>query len=126
MNAVQGWFEALNRNDFDAALALMHPEIELVPPGGQPPYRGAEALRRWMEPDALRDQVITPVQSLVGTNGAILVKAHVTARGASSGFELDVLSWSVWSVDEAGLITRGEIFLEHEGDRARAAAGLQE
>ena len=48
------------------------------------------------------------------------------ARGAASGIELDVLTWSVWSFDEDGLITRIEIYLDHEEDRARKAAGLTE
>jgi hypothetical protein len=40
--------------------------------------------------------------------------------------ELEGHSWSVWTFDEAGLITRIEIYLDHEEDEAREAAGLQE
>ncbi len=118
------WFEALNAEDFDAALALVHPEIEFVPPGGQAPYRGAASLRRWMEPDAFREQVVQPLESVVAADGRVLTRQHVTARGASSGIELDLISWSVWSFDGDGLITRVEIYLDHEADRAREAAGL--
>ena len=121
---VHRWIEALNQDDFDAAMALVHPEVQFFPPGGQPPYRGAESLRRWMEPDALQGQIIEPIESVLAGPGTVLVKHHVTATGASSGFELEIFSWSVWNVDELGLITRAQIFLEHEEDRAREAAGL--
>jgi ketosteroid isomerase-like protein len=123
---VRRWVEALSREDFDAALALVHPDVEFVPPGGQPPYRGAASLRRWMEPDALQGQVIEPLETIAVDSATVLVKHHVTARGTSSGIPLDVISWSVWKFDEAGLITRGQVFLEHEEDKAREAAGLRE
>jgi hypothetical protein len=121
---VRRWIEALNQDDFDAAMALVHPEVEFFPPGGQPPYRGAGNLRRWMEPDALRGQIIEPLEIVLAAPGTVLVKHHVTATGASSGIELDVFSWSVWNLNEQDLITRAQIFLEHEEDRAREAAGL--
>lgn len=120
---VRRWFDALNREDFDAALELAHPGVEFVPPGGQPPYRGTESVRRWMEPDALLGQVVQPLETTAVTDRTILARQHVTARGASSGIKLDVISWSVWTFDEGGLITRIEIYLEHEEERARESAG---
>jgi ketosteroid isomerase-like protein len=120
---VRRFFEALNSEDFSSALALAHPDIEFVPPGGQPPYRGAESVRRWMEPDAFPGQVVQLLESVVA-GSTVLAKQHVTARGASSGIELDVISWSVWTFDSDGLITRIEIYLDREEDRAREAAGL--
>ena len=125
-DAIRRWLEALSREDFDAALALVHPEIELVPPGGQPPYRGAESLRRWMEPDAFQGQVVTPVEIVVAADRTILARQHIRFRGAGSGIEMEGHSWSVWTFDEAGLITRVEIYLDHEEDKAREAAGLSE
>ena len=124
LKTLRRWMEAISEQDFDAAMALMNPDAEVVPPGGQPPYRGAENLRRWMEPDALRDQVVKILETETADDGTLLAKHHVTARGASSGFELDVDTWSVWSFDEKGLITRGQIFLEREEAKAREAAGL--
>jgi hypothetical protein len=50
----------------------------------------------------------------------------VTARGASSGIELELVSWSVWTFDDDGLMTRIEIYLDREADRAREAAGLSD
>jgi hypothetical protein len=77
-----------------------------------------------MEPDALREQVIRPLQTEVGPDGRILARQHVSARGASSGIELDTHSWTVWTFEEDGLVRRIEIFLDHEEERAREAAGL--
>jgi ketosteroid isomerase-like protein len=124
--SVRRWFEAMNAEDFDAAIALMHPDVAFVPPGEQPPYRGAESLRRWMEPDALEGQSFEVLEGVAADDGTVLAKHRVTARGASSGFPVDVISWSVWSFDDDGLIIRGEVFLEHEEDAAREAAGLLE
>jgi ketosteroid isomerase-like protein len=118
------WLKAVASVDFDAALALLHPDIEFVPPGDQPAYRGTESIRRWMEPDAFAEQVIEPLDFTVAKNGRILGRQHISARGAASGIEMDIITWSVWTFEENGLITRVEVFLPHEEARARKAAGL--
>jgi ketosteroid isomerase-like protein len=122
------WLEAISggSKDFDRALALVHRDIVFVPPGDQPPYRGAESLRRWMEPDAFQEQVVKTFEPVVVTDRTILGRQVVMARGAASGIELDVTTWSVWNFDEDGLITRIEIYLDREEDKARKAAGLTE
>ena len=122
------WLEAISggSQDFDRALALVHHDIVFVPPGGQPPYRGAERLRRWMVPDAFQEQVVKAFDAVVVTERTILGRQLVTARGTASGIELDVISWSVWTFDEDGLITRIELYLDHEEEEAREAAGLRE
>ena len=79
-----------------------------------------------MEPDAFPGQVVTLLETTVVTDRTILGKQRVTARGRASGIELDVIDWSVWSFDEDGLITRIEIYLPHEEDKALEAAGLRE
>ena len=122
------WVEAISggSEDFDRALALVHPDIVFVPPGDQAPYRGAESLRRWMEPDAFDRQVVKTFEPVVVTDRTILGRQLVTARGRTSGIELDVVTWSVWTFDEDGLITRIELYLDHEEDKALEAAGLSE
>jgi ketosteroid isomerase-like protein len=126
VEAVRRWLEAISNEDFDAALALVHRDVVFVPPGEQAPYRGAESLRRWMEPDAFPGQVVKPLETVVVTDRTILGRQHVTARGRASGIALDVVSWSVWTFDENGLITRIEIYLDHEEHKALEAAGLSE
>jgi ketosteroid isomerase-like protein len=126
VEAVRRWFEAFSSEDFDAAIALVHGDVVLVPPGDQAPHMGAESLRRWMEPDAFRDQVANPLETVVVTERTILAKQHVTGRGRASGIDLDTITWSVWTFDDDGLIIRIEIYLPHEKDKALQAARLSE
>ena len=118
-------YEAFSRADFDAAMEIAHPDLVFFPPGGQAPMNGAEAFRGWMEPDALEEQRIEPREFRVNGD-KVLVHHHVWARGAGSGIELDIDAWVVWTVDEAGLVTRVEAFLPHQGSQALEAAGLAE
>jgi hypothetical protein len=97
------WLRAVASVDFDAALALV-----------------------WMEPDAFVEQVIEPLDFSVAKDGRLLGRQHIRARGAASGIEMDIITWSVWTFDESGLITRIEVFLPHEEARALKAAGLSE
>ena len=63
---------------------------------------------------------------MVATERTILARQHVTGQGRASGIDLDTITWSVWTFDEDGLITRIEIYLRHEKDKALEAAGLRE
>ena len=118
-------YEAFSRGDFDTAIEFAHPEIEFVRVGGLAPLRGAEALRAWMEPDAIEDQRIEPLE--FRTNGdKVLVHQITRVRGAGSGIELEVGAWAVWTLDENGLATRLEAFLAHQRNEALEAAGLSE
>ncbi len=118
-------YEAFNRGDFDAAIAVVHPEIEVVPVGGQSSLRGAEAVRAWMEPDAFDEQQIEPLEFSIQGN-KVLVRQHTRARGAGSGIELDVEIWAVWTLNDDGLATRVEGYLPHQEAEALEAAGLSE
>jgi ketosteroid isomerase-like protein len=118
-------YEAFNRGDFDAAIAVAHPEIEYVPPGGQSPLRGAEAVRAWMEPDAFEENQVEPLEFSIRDN-KVLVRQHATARGAGSGIELDMEIWAVWTLNDDGLATRLEVYLPHQEAEALKAAGLKE
>jgi ketosteroid isomerase-like protein len=128
VDTARRWLDAISggTEDFDRALDLVHPDIVFVPPGDQAPYRGAESLRRWMEPDAFDQQVVKAFETVLVTDRTILGRQLVTARGTASGIEMDVIGWSVWTFDEDGLITRIELYLDHEEDKAREAAGLSE
>jgi ketosteroid isomerase-like protein len=118
--------EAISAPDYETALALVHPEIEFVPPGDQAPLKGAESFRRWMVPEAFSEQIIRPLDVVDAGPGKVLGRHHITARGAGSGIELEITSWSVWTFDEDGLITRVEVYLPHEEAEARQAAGLSD
>ena len=118
-------YEAFSRGDFDTAMEIAHPEIEMVPPGGQSPLRGADAVRAWMEPDALEDQRSEVLEVRINGNRA-LIRSRNSARGAGSGIEVDVELWAVWTLDDEGLVKRIEGFLGHEKKRAFEAAGLSD
>ena len=118
-------YEAFSRGDFDAAIAVAHPEIEFVPTGGQSSLRGAEAVRAWMEPDAFEEQQIEPLEFSVQGN-KVLVRQHTRARGAGSGIELDMEIWAVWTLNDGGRVTRLESYLPHQEAEALEAAGLSE
>jgi ketosteroid isomerase-like protein len=116
-------YEAFNRGDFDAAMEMAHPEIEFIRAGGQPPVRGSDGLRAWMEPDAFEEQVIEPLEFSVKGN-KVLVLQHARARGSGSGIEVEIDSWSVWTMNDEGRATRLEFFLPHERAEALEAAGM--
>ncbi len=118
-------YEAFNRGDFDAAMEIVHPEVEFARPGGQSSLRGADALRAWMEPDAFEKQVIEPLDFTVKRN-KVLVHQHGWQRGAGSGIEIDGRAWVVWTLNDEGLVTRIEAFLDHQEAEALKAAGLSE
>jgi hypothetical protein len=73
-----------------------------------------------MEPDAFESQV-TEALAFEVDGGRALVQVRSSVRGAGSGIEIDIRAWTVYRFDEQGLITRVEIFLEHEEDDARRA-----
>jgi SnoaL-like domain len=91
------FYDAFNRDDFDAAMEIAHPEIEFVRPWGQPPLRGAEALRAWMQPDAFEEQRLEAVDF-----------------------------WAVWTLNDDGVATRLAFYLDHQEEDALEAAGLSE
>jgi hypothetical protein len=120
IDRVRRLYELLNAGDFDDAMRLGSPEITLVRVGDQGELRGPEALRAWLEPDAFASQLLEPLE-FEASNRSVLVKLHLRARGAGSGIEMEIDAWTVYTFDEDGLITRVEIFLEHEEDEARRA-----
>ena len=125
IDALRRTYEAFNRGDFDTAVQLAHPEVEMVPVGGQASLRGAAAVRAWMEPDAFEEQRIEPLDFRVEGN-KVLVRQHTQARGVGSGINLDQEIWTVWTFDDDLLVTRMESFLPHQESEALEAAGLSE
>jgi ketosteroid isomerase-like protein len=122
---IRGIYDAFNRGDFDAAIASADPQIELVRPGDLSPLIGAKALRAWMEPDAFESQAVHPLEFTVA-GSKVLVRQRLLARGAGSGIEMDIESWTVWTLGDEGRVTRMEVFLDHHGNEALKAAGLSE
>ena len=116
---------AVGAADYDSALALMHPDIELFPPGEQAPHKGTDSVRRWMEPEAFAEQLIDPLDFIDAGDRKVIGKQHIKARGAGSGIELEITSWSVWTFDDDGLVTRVEIFLPTRRRRRAKPPGCE-
>jgi ketosteroid isomerase-like protein len=118
---LQSSYDAFNRSDFDAATKWVHPDVVFISLSpGRTELRGLEAFRAWMEPDAFDSQAVKgEVIEIAG--GKALIRQQTRARGAGSGIEIEIGSWTVWTIDEDGRVTRIENFLEHEEDEARRA-----
>jgi ketosteroid isomerase-like protein len=120
IDRVRRLYELLNAGDFDDTMELAHPEIVLVRIGAQGELRGPDALRGWLEPDAFASQQLEPLE-FECIDHRVLVQLHIHARGAGSGIEIEIDAWTVYTFDEDGLITRVEIFPDHEEEQARRA-----
>lgn len=121
--ALRRLHDAFNRGDFEAALQLAHPDIELVRTGGQSSVKGVAALREWMKPDAFEEQRIEPLDFRV-KGDKVLVRGHATGRGAGSGIEVDFVTFGVFTLDDHDLVKEIQAFLPHEEAEALEAAGL--
>ncbi len=93
-------FDAVNRDDLDAALALMDDDVEAVPrlaamEGG---YHGHDGIRRWWENlhDVWPDFTIEVVE--VRDLGDLTV-AHLRGRGHGVGSDVP-LEQAIWLLDE--------------------------
>jgi ketosteroid isomerase-like protein len=123
--ALRRFHDAFNRGDVEALVQMAHPDIELVRAGGMSSVKGVAALREWMEPDAIEEQRAEPLDFRV-KGDKVLVREHVTGRGAGSGIEIDAVTYIVWTLDDHGLVKKAQGFLPHEEAEALEAAGLKE
>ena len=113
-------YAAYSRCDFDTAIERLHPDVILVRAGGQGELRGRAAVRAWMEPDAFESQVLEPLGFHVVAN-RVLVHTHGRLRGAGSGIEMEAVTWTLWTFDDQGMVTRLEVFLDHQEEQAHRA-----
>ena len=129
--AAQLAFEALNRDDVDAAVALCHPEIELNLPkefvglGLDPPERGRDERvsfeRQWnAEWGGLRYELGEVID--LG-DGRVLLVGRFKASGTSSGAGFDNEFAEIFTLS-AGQVIREQAFFNHA--KALKAAGLSE
>ena len=112
--------DALNRGEFDVAIELAAPDIVLMRPGGLPSVHGIEAVRAWLEPDAFESQR----RELLGAEAVgsrVLTRQRLSARGAGSGIEMEIESFSIWIFNEDGKVARVETFTLDEEEAARRA-----
>ena len=78
-----------------------------------------------MEPDAIEEQRIEPLDFRV-KGDKVLVRVHVTGRGAGSGIPIDFVTCTVYTLDDHGLVKEAQGFLPHEEAEALEAPGVSE
>jgi ketosteroid isomerase-like protein len=93
-------FDALNRHEFDAFLALMDDEVEIVPRmsaiEGESGYRGHDGVRRWW--DGLLDVFPDYNAEIVDVRDRgelTFATIHVRGHGAGSAAPTDQAAWIV-------------------------------
>jgi len=94
---MQRAFELYNEGDYDGLKEFVSPEIVMERVGEMPPIEGWDAFRAFQEPDAFEWQRIEPLDWQV--NGEkVLIRIRIRSKGATSGVELDIDGWMVWTV----------------------------
>jgi uncharacterized protein len=120
-------FDAYRRRDFDAALALMDPEVEAHNPPEVPEatiHRGREAVRRdWEQTLELFDDFSIELEEYFDAGEDLLV--YLRYRGRSRGSHAEVVApmAHVWTF-RGGKVIRFRQFLDRA--EAREAIGLSE
>lgn len=122
---VRDLYAAMNAHDVNAALELLHPEVEWVPDRrlGEEPIRGRESVLRFFTDMAeMFDRLVAEVERLSAIDDRVLAFVRVEGTGGSSGAGFEIRIGHLWTLRD-GLVIRGEGY----GNRTEAleAAGLQ-
>jgi ketosteroid isomerase-like protein len=127
VEAVRRSLDGWNRDDFEACVALAHPEIEWVSEvaqrmaGSETVYRGREGMRRyWDEWHAIWDVTIH-VTEIFDLGETVVALARVQARGDASGIDLEQPVAYVFDFED-GLARRVRSYFDPE--QALEAVGL--
>ena len=127
-DAIRKLYEAVNRDDWEAARELVHPEIEWttdprVPNAGT--YRGLDAVRQFVTDQraGFEEFIAEPERFFELSDARLLVftKQTLRPRGSSASFEIEIAH--IWSMRD-GKLARAQAFAER--DAALEAAGLSE
>jgi ketosteroid isomerase-like protein len=126
---VRALIEAVNRDDIDAAEALVAPDVvwEENPmfPGLREVYRGPAEVRAWWE-EILEvvENIHLEVEKLTELgDDRIIGEVFVTGRGKGSDAPVEQRVWNVFSFAEGKITTRQVFWTRAE---ALEAAGLSE
>jgi ketosteroid isomerase-like protein len=124
---VRQGYEALNRGDVEAVLAMCEPAIECrLPEGGLSAgtLRGREALHEFLQSyiEAFESFQLAP-EEILDAGNRVLVFLRLSGRGRGSGLAVEVRPTHVWTMRD-GKAIRVEAFTESEREAALKAAGL--
>ena len=123
--AVRRFVDAFNRRDLSEVLGEADPDLQLdewpEAPGARS-YHGPEGVRQaldtWFE---TWEWMHVEIEELHEVGDRVFFVLHQRAKGSSSGIEVEIKSWNVYSFGE-GKLTRIQLFLDR--DQALEAAGL--
>jgi uncharacterized protein len=123
---VRRGYEAFNRGDLDAVVELMGPDFEWLPPDESltaGTYQGPDAVRAeiasWTEPF---EDFRWEIEEIVDAGEQILVVGRMSGRGKTSGVEVGVNEYHVWTVRD-GKPVRMQMY--HDREQAAEAVGLE-
>jgi len=122
LDRLRAAYAAYNRGDAAGAAELASENIQVCPPPTSldpEPFRGREALLKYLEPNLFEFQRAEPAEFLE-EGDRILVAVSVHARGRGSGVELHAEAFHVWTVEDERAV-RFEAFV----DRDEALAALR-
>jgi ketosteroid isomerase-like protein len=125
---IETLFEAFNRRDVDAVLALCHPELEFVSVTAQfanrsQPYEGHEGMRRYFaDVEETWDELQVTAREFHGDpEEGVLVIGRVVARSKQRGLRDMPAGW-IWRLRD-GLFAYGRVYEDpHE---AAQVAGIK-
>jgi ketosteroid isomerase-like protein len=121
-------FDAFNRRDLDAFLALCDPDVEFISylarvEGGEP-YRGHDGVRDWWERLlAVYPDFKAEIEDVRDLGDRTIMRARVHGHGLESDAPMDQTMWQVAEYRHGRTI--GWRFVNSEAD-ALEAAGLSE
>jgi ketosteroid isomerase-like protein len=123
---VSAAFDAWNRRDLDALLALCEPDVvvrSLMTEAERAIYDGAPGVRDWLEAvlDVFPDWQPLP-RRIDDYGDALVVCVHVNATARNSGIPLDQDFWLAARLSEAGRLRFWGFYRTEE--LAREAAGI--
>jgi ketosteroid isomerase-like protein len=119
-------YAAFNREDYEAATAMLHDDVELHQAAQTPDadsYFGKQefvrGLVRWLS--GFERGFKYELLELIDAEGAVFVRFVMRGRGRESGVELDQEAFNVWEVRDGRPF---RLFAYFDEGEARAAAGL--
>ena len=127
MKIVRRGLEAVNRDDWQAALAYLDPSVEWDSDPGDPDaatFHGPDGVRQfwttWTE--NFEDLALYPVD-LLDAGDAVVAVTRLVGRGKASGVEVERLFFSVYEFREGKVVRYRQFDTRAE---ALEAAGLSE
>jgi ketosteroid isomerase-like protein len=127
VEAVRRVYEAISREDWDAAFAAAGPDFELIPPNRSPsssPVRGPQEAKAWLadQQETVGDLSVE-VEELRVAEPLIVALLRLRIRPRRADAEVELRIAHLWTLRDGKLISC-QIFPERE--KALEAAGLTE